>query len=278
MFGRSRNEYVRITSASALLRKLYVPLLHGLIGAVVGIVLLHPATRIVYWYEYRQTTANSESLWRFLSENLGGIFSVHMLPMTGMFAIMGAAIGVIFGLYHLALSARNRAMSFLEMELGQDIVSVIAQGEGEHVEFKSTLRWDSDLERANRVLEAVIAKTIAGFMNHGGGSLIIGVADSGEVLGLAGDYATLRHKNRDGFERCVIDLVKTRLGGDKCSLVHCVFCDIDGKDVCRVVVERSIDAVYCQDGKIPKYYLRTGNGTRELDVREALAHIRARRS
>ena len=116
MFARSRNEFVRTRSASALLRKLFVPLLHGLIGAVVGVVLLHPATRVVYWYEYGQTTAVSESLWRYLSENLGVVFSAHMLPMTGMFAVMGAAIGVIFGLYHLALTARDRALGFLENE------------------------------------------------------------------------------------------------------------------------------------------------------------------
>lgn len=100
----------------------------------------------------------------------------------------------------------------------------------------------------------------------------------GENLGLQEDFATLKHRNRDGFERSLVDLVTTRLGGDKCSLVHCVFYKIHGKDICRVVVEPSTKAVYCHDGKVPKYYVRTGNGTRELNIQEALAHIAERQA
>jgi len=37
-------------------------------------------------------------------------------------------------------------------------------------------------------------------MNGEGGSLIIGVADDGEILGLKADYNILRKKDRDGFE------------------------------------------------------------------------------
>lgn len=255
-----------------------VMILHGLIGAVVGVLVLHPVTRMVYWFEFGRSAGTSPNLWHFLTDNLSVVFSLYMLPMTGLFALIGAAIGVGFGLYHLAVIARSRTLGFLESELALDLASVIGQGEGERIEFKSTLRWDCDEKRANRVLETVIAKTIAGFMNHRGGSLIIGVSDSGEILGLEGDYLTLKHKNRDGFERCVIDLVKTRLGGDKCSLVHCTFGEVGGKDVCRVIVEPATEAVYCLEGKVPKYYLRTGNGTRELDVREALAHAERRRT
>ncbi len=255
-----------------------VMLLHGLIGAAGGILVLHPVTRMVYWVEFSRTVDDAPELWRFLIDNLGTVFSGYMLPMTSIFALIGVAIGVGFGLYHLAVVVQSRTLNFLEKELAQDLASVIAQGEGEHIEFKSTLRWDADEKHANRLLEAVVARTITGFMNHRGGSLIIGVADSGEILGLEGDYMTLKHKNRDGFERCLIDLVKTRLGGDKCSFVHCVFYEIDGKDICRVIVESSSEAVYCQDGKVPRYYLRTGNGTRELDVREALAHAATRRT
>jgi len=153
---------------------------------------------------------------------------------------------------------------------------LIKGGESEYLEFKSSVRWDHQQDKTNRALESVIAKTIAGFMNHKGGSLLVGVTDNGDVVGLAHDYQTLRHKDRDGFERCITDIVKTRLGGDLCALVHCMFYEIDKKDVCRIVVEPSSEPVYCVDGKLPRYFLRTGNGTRELDVREALAHVSRR--
>ena len=255
-----------------------ITVLHGFIGAIVGIFVLHPVNGMIMWFDQGGRANGVPGLWHFVIESLSRVFSVSMLPMTGIFVVIGAAIGVGFGLYNVSALPRNRPLGFVGNELALDLPSVIALGEGENIEFKSSLRWDLEQTCANRALEAIVAKTIAGFMNHRGGSLLIGVADNGEILGLQGDYTTLKHRNRDGFERSLIDLVKTRLGGDKCSLVHCVFYETNGKDICRVIVEPSSEAVYCQDGKVPRYYLRTGNGTRELNVREALAHAATRRT
>ena len=41
-------------------------------------------------------------------------------------------------------------------------------------------------------METVIAKTVAAFMNSGGGTLLIGVDDDGRLIGLGPDYATLK--------------------------------------------------------------------------------------
>ncbi len=46
--------------------------------------------------------------------------------------------------------------------------------------------------------------------------------------------------------------------------------------MCRVIVERSVDPVYLVEGGIARLMLRVGNSTRELDVREAQAHLRNR--
>jgi len=249
---------------------------HGVIGALVGIIVLHPVNSMVMWLGRSELANDAPGIWHFVQESLGNAFSVSMLPMTVMFAVIGAAIGIGFGLYDARVFARRRSLGFVKRELARDPASVIALGEGEHTEFKRSLRWDHEQNCTNRALGATVAKTISGFMNHHGGSLFIGVADDGEIGGLQKDYETLKHRNRDGFERSLVDIVKTRLGGDKCSLVHCVFYEMDGEDICRVVVEPSSEAVYCQDGKVPKYYLRTGNGTRELNVREALDHVAVR--
>jgi len=212
----------------------------------------------------------------FLLFRLETSFSIEMIPMSIIFGLIGGGIGSWFGLYHLAIVRQHRTVRSLEKELAVDLPFLIKSGESEHLEFKSSVRWDHQQDKPNRALESVIAKTIAGFMNHKGGSLLVGVNDDGDIVGLANDYQTLKHKGRDGFERCITDIVKTRLGGDLCALVHCMFYGIDEKDVCRIVVEHSSEPVYCVDGKVPRYFLRTGNGTRELDVREALAHVSRR--
>ncbi len=218
-------------------------------------------------------TIKANNLWEFLLSRLESTFTIEMLPMSAIFAFIGGGIGFWFALYHLAIVDQHRTVRSLEKELADDLPSLIESGESEHREFKASVRWDFQQEKPNRALEVVIAKTIAGFMNHKGGSLLIGVTDDGEITGLEYDYQTLKHKNRDGFERCITDIVKTRLGGDLCALVHCVFYTISGKDVCRVVLESSSEPVYVVDGKASRYFLRAGNGTRELDVREAFAHV-----
>ena len=125
----------------------------------------------------------------------------------------------------------------------------------------------------NKDLEAAVVRTIAGFLNHHGGSLLVGITDTGQVIGLELDYGTLRRHDRDGFQQFVVTLVKTRLGGDVCPLVHVDFQRLQGRDVCWIVVEPSPRPVYCQDEGVARYFLRTGNSTRELDVREAMRHI-----
>jgi len=75
------------------------------------------------------------------------------------------------------------------------------------------------------------------------------------------------------FELFINNLVESRLSGDLCVLVHCSFHVIDDKDVARIVIEPSELPVYLQDGNTARYFLRTGNATRELDAREAHAHI-----
>ncbi len=251
--------------------------LHTLAGAIIGIVVLHPVTKAVYWFEFRDNMlVEADSLWGFLLNRFGSAFSIEMVPMSLIFALIGGSIGLGFALYHLAIVGRNRTVRYLEKELAEDLPSLIKGGENEHIEFKASVRWDLRQGKTNRVLEGVIAKTIVGFMNHRGGSLLVGVTDAGEIVGLEHDYQTLKHKDRDGFERCMTDIIKARLSGDLCSLVHCAFYDMQGKDICRVIVEPSPYPVYYQDGKVSRYFLRTGNATRELDAREALAHISRR--
>ncbi len=247
---------------------------HTLVGAIIGMLILHPVTKIVYWYEFRDDLGgNIDDLWFFLLDRLDSAFVVEMLPMSLMFAFIGGSIGLTFAIFHLALVKQQEMVSYLARELAEDLPSLIKAGESEHLEFKASVRWDFRQGKSNRALETIIAKTIAGFMNHHGGSLLIGVNDDGQVVGLEHDYQTFRHKDRDGFELCITDLVTNRLGADLCVLIHCVFYQIDGKDVCRIIIESSATPVYVQDGVVAKYFLRTGNGTRELDAREALAHV-----
>jgi predicted HTH transcriptional regulator len=165
----------------------------------------------------------------------------------------------------------------LKMELEKDLPSIIRQGEGPYLEFKSSLRWDMVESRINRALEGVVLKTLAGFMNSPiGGTLLIGVADNGEVIGLEKDYQTLKRPDQDGFEQAVMTAVSANLGADLCAFVHVLFHVIDGKHVCRLIVSPANRPVFVEQGNTQKFYVRTGGATRDLNIKEALDFIAAR--
>lgn len=246
---------------------------HVLIGAALGVFLLHPAAEVIYWLESHGAEAGPAGrLFEAIVRRMVTALRPDMLPMTSLFALVGGVVGLAFGVYDRA----HRRAPEADAEVERDLASVIAAGEGERAEFKASARWDHQLRRVNKDLEDAIARSIAGLFNHQGGDLLIGVGDAGEVVGLADDYGTLKRGNRDGFQQFIMGLVKTRLGGDVCPLVHVAFREVKGREVCWVTVEPADRPVYYRDGGTARYFLRAGNGTRELDVREAVEHVARR--
>ena len=105
-----------------------------------------------------------------------------------------------------------------EVPLGEgtvDILDVIAEGEHDALEFKSSLRWDTETHVVNKTLEKVVLKTIVAFNNGwgDGGKLIVGVDDDQKVLGLEGDYSTLQDgSDKDAFEIHLRNLINEQWG------------------------------------------------------------------
>src|SRR6185369_351200 len=65
------------------------------------------------------------------------------------------------------------------------ITQIIAEGENDRTEFKSTLRWNLKENKIDHGVEIAWLKTIAAFLNTDGGRLVIGVDDRGVPLGIA---------------------------------------------------------------------------------------------
>ena len=156
----------------------------------------------------------------------------------------------------------------------QDIYNLILGGESETVEFKSSIRWDYKQSQVNKALTEVIVKTVAAFLNTRGGTLIIGLADDGTVLGLQNDYDSIPKKNRDGFELHLQQILTNKIGLDRYQLnVKAAFHDIDDNDICSVHVEPSHKPVYIEDGNQSLIYIRVGNSTKALNTKEAISYI-----
>ncbi|MDR5745088.1 DUF262 domain-containing protein [Caballeronia sp. LZ029] len=140
------------------------------------------------------------------------------------------------------------------------VADLVAGGETGAVEFKSTLRTNLHTGQVDEKIQLSILKTIAGFLNANGGTLLIGVADNGDVLGTAVDG----FPSEDKMGLHLVNLIKDRIGDIFLPYVHPHFEEQDGESVLSVRCERGPKPAFVKDGNQAKFFVRGGNATAEL--------------
>ncbi len=254
-------------------RNKYVILQHTIIGILIFYFIIHPLTMVIYWYDSVKTPFSTDQFLEVVGNRFMHSFSFHMMGMSLAFIIIGALVGLSSGFYYKKIMEKNQTLKRQEQQLERNIEFIISNGESEQVEFKSSLRYDYVNDKINKDLEKVILKTIAGFLNAKGGTLIIGVDDSGTILGLDKDYVSLRKKDKDGFELHLVQLISSRIGTEFCSMIHISFYKIKDKDICSLDAQSSSVPAYVNTGGKTLFYLRTGNSTKQLTVEETVNYL-----
>ena len=144
---------------------------------------------------------------------------------------------------------------------------LIDLGESQTCEFKSTARWNLNTGASDKKMEQIIVKTVCGFMNAEGGSVLIGVDDDGAVLGLTKDYSTLSKSNRDGLELHLRQLLEAALSVPTAGVVRIRFETLDNEDVCIINVAPSGKEVFAKNAEgndMSNFWVRIGNQTKQL--------------
>ena len=143
-------------------------------------------------------------------------------------------------------------------------------GENETTEYKSTLRINLYTGKKDPRLEHSVLKTLAGFLNTGGGTLLIGISDDGTPIGIQAD----KFKSEDKMSQHLVNLVKSRLGSD--VAVSISFETYQDHSIMKVVCEPSSAPVYIKDGQTETFFRRMGTSTIELPTSQALKYIKQR--
>lgn len=148
---------------------------------------------------------------------------------------------------------------------------VISEGESDELEFKETFRWDVREGKVNKKLQDVVIKTVVGFANAEGGTLLIGVNDNEEAVGLDNDYAAL-NGDKDQFEltlrNALINSISDTFVARK---VMVTFPQINNTEICQVDVSPASTPVVVEVAgkngqKTEKFYVRSGNSTKEIPM------------
>ncbi len=156
---------------------------------------------------------------------------------------------------------------------------LLARGESETLEFKSSLRLGVPSGTVEPVVEKSILKTVAAFLNsHKGGTLIIGVEDNKNILGVEYDFPALGKKqDLDGYELHLRNLLNRDFGSDSAPLIEILLHPIGEKHVCEVRVKPGRHDYMLVEAdkngqKSSQLYIRTGNQTKALSIDEALRY------
>jgi len=172
----------------------------------------------------------------------------------------------------------------------KNLKSDIDNGENHFVEFKSSALWsfkftNDDIKNhspqstelhkyGKNTSKVIISKTLAGFLNTDGGTLIIGVQENKDgqndtIIGVETEFSKLKDPCEDGYRRMLIDVIKDNFPSDIFNHLNqylkISFEEIEGKLVCGITALKSDVKVFLNLKKKDHFYIRTDASTRELE-------------
>lgn len=153
---------------------------------------------------------------------------------------------------------------------------LVSLGETATVEFKASARWNQARGGRDKAVEEAVVKTVAGFMNARGGTLLIGVSDLGQPIGLAHDFKTIQRGDRDGYENWLTTLFEHSIGKPAIASLSISFERVDGQDLCRIDVAPSPSPIFVASRDETWFYARLNNSTRRLNTRDTMEYVKLR--
>jgi len=152
------------------------------------------------------------------------------------------------------------------------VAHMVRLGEGRTIEFKGALRMNLHTMQKDPRIEFTAIRTIAGFLNADGGTLVLGVMDNGDPVGYEADG----FKNKDAMLLHLDNLVRNKLGAQFAMYIHPRFAEYEEHEVLTVECLPSKAPVYVDDKNIQHFFIRAGASTSELSMSEALDYISQR--
>ena len=152
-----------------------------------------------------------------------------------------------------------------QLSEGEQIQSLIRQGESKTLEFKETLLWNVKARMKDKQMETEVLKTIAAFLNTLGGHLLVGVADDGTIPGVEEEMEKFFKNSSDGLLKHLKNLIKERIGEPSYPFIESRLVRVGRTTVLRVDCSQSKSPCFVDD---TDFYVRTNPATDKLQGRK----------
>jgi CheY-like chemotaxis protein len=150
-----------------------------------------------------------------------------------------------------------------------EIEKLIALGETNEIEFKSTLRKNLYTNKNEARIENQCLKTVVGFLNSKGGNLLVGIDDDGKPLGMHADG----FKNNDKLLLHWFNLLKETIGADLIEYIESEILSYKGEELLFIRCKPAAKPVFFSRESEEYFYVRVGNSTQSLKPSEMLAYV-----
>ncbi len=192
-------------------------------------------------------------------------FEIWVMTQYVLYAVIGALICSFLselGLDKVVInSGINRSLEFHENSVysnevaKEEALKIIASGESEKLEFKSTITTNIQTGENDKRMEKAVLKSIVAFMNTSGGILMIGVADDGSIYGVDED----KFDNRDKMNLHLTHMISSKIGDEFFPYISFRMIEMEeGKAIIRVDCSKCKKPVFLRDGKTEEFYVRSG--------------------
>jgi hypothetical protein len=164
-----------------------------------------------------------------------------------------------------------KSKKYLENPASQ-INSLIKKGESNKLEFKSSLRTNLHTNNIDKNVELAVLKTIISYLNTDGGTLLVGVSDKGEVIGVEKD----NFENNDRLKLHLGNIIKQHIGREFSHLIDYELFPFEDKHILRIDCNSSNKRVFLKVGKDEEFYIRSGPSTIKLLGNALIEYIEQR--
>ena len=152
---------------------------------------------------------------------------------------------------------------------GMRIADLIDGGETKRVEFKVAAYWNEATRKKDETMRENIIQAVAAFLNSQyGGTLLIGVDNNKNVVGLENDYRATNPQKRDsdGYLLFLGDILRHSFANDFSLFYEISFAMYRQKDICVIDVGPAPEPVFLKGGD---FYIRDVGGKKKLSALHA---------
>lgn len=227
-------------------------------------------------FEFFIDTVFGFGLQRSLEETMFDLFVMFF----GTFCVS------LYGYVNLKSGRRNFVSSFLTSFVRRNyalfkpkkyfeysshhIDRLITQGEGVSLEFKSTLRKNLHTGSLDKSIEHAVLKTIVGYLNSSGGTLLVGVTDHGKVVGLNND----EFENHDKLQLYVTSLLRKHIGNHFLPFISSELFPYQDKHVLKISCRKATKPVFLKWEQKEEFFVRHGSSTIQLSGSDLLDYVK----